>query len=296
MPLAPNRGEAMLKIIRDRVLAFDLEWVPDPLAGRLLYGLPDDVAPEAAIEEMWRRGGATEDDPTPFLKLVLCRIVSIAGVQRRARADGEVSLTLVSLPADPDDPAQTSESSIVGRFLEGLGKNEPQLVGFNSQDADLRILIQRAVVLGLRAEKFAARPEKPWLGRDYFARDGEWSVDLKQVLGGFGKATPSLAELATQSGIPGKFDVDGTQVARLWLDGSLRRIVQYNEYDALTTYLVWLRVAHFCGHFTTEQLAAEEERVRALLVAESATPARQHLGAYLEEWDRLRAAIARGRS
>jgi len=285
----------MIKSVRDRVLAFDLEWVPDPLAGRLLYGVAESAEPEAAMRKMWERGGATADDPTPYLKTTLCRIVSVAAVQRRARPGGEVSVSLLSLPGDPDDPAQASERSIVGRFLEGLGKNEPQIVGFNSHDADLRILVQRAVILGLRAERFAARPEKPWLGRDYFARDAEWSVDLKHVLSGFGRGSPSLHEIAVQSGIPGKFDVDGAQVHRLWLDGNLRRIVQYNEYDALTTYLVWLRVAHFAGHFTSEEFAAEEERVRALVVAESRTPARRHLELYLEEWNRLRSAVAAGR-
>jgi len=40
----------------------------------------------------------------------------------------------------------------------------------------------------------------------------------------------------------GKMDVDGEEVAFLWLDGKLNEIVAYNEFDALTTYLVWLRV------------------------------------------------------
>src|SRR6185369_15475879 len=220
----------MIKSVRDRVLAFDLEWVPDPLAGRLLCAVAESAEPEAVMRAMWERGGATEADPTPYLKTALCRIVSVAAVQRRARPGGEVSVSLLSLPEDVDDPAQASERSIVGRFLEGLGKNEPQIVGFNSHDADLRILVQRAVILGLRADRFAARPDKPWLGRDYFARDSEWSLDLKRLLGGFGKSTPSLHELAVQSGIPGKFEVAGEQVHRLWLEGDLRRIVEYNEY------------------------------------------------------------------
>jgi predicted PolB exonuclease-like 3'-5' exonuclease len=61
-------------------------------------------------------------------------------------------------------------------------------------------------------------------------------VDLKRILGGFGRAVvPSLHESATLSGIPGKLDVDGNQVAELWLQGKLREIVDYNQFDALTT-------------------------------------------------------------
>jgi predicted PolB exonuclease-like 3'-5' exonuclease len=87
-------------------------------------------------------------------------------------------------------------------------------------------------------------------------------------------------------------DVDGNQVAALWLAGDLRQIVEYNEFDALTTYLVWLRLAHFAGHFTAEEYAAEQALVESLLEEQSAKPERAHLRKYLDEWQRLRAATA----
>jgi len=130
-----------------------------------------------------------------------------------------------------------------------------------------------------------ADSDKPWEGIDYFAR-GDAHVDIKDILGGWGKATPSLHELATLSGIPGKLDVDGNAVAGLWLDGHLDRIVAYNECDALTTYLVWLRLAHLGGHFDDRGYAEEQQRVRALvegLIAQG----RAHLATYLTAWDQL---------
>lgn len=285
----------MIKSVQERVWAFDLEWVPDPLAGRLVHGLLDaNASPRALVEAMWREGGANEEDPTPFLKTVLCRIVSIAAVERRVKGPGEEpTLALLSLPRDPKSAEDTRERAVVGTFLEALGKHKPQLVGFNSRESDLKILIQRGVVLGVQAAGFAQRPEKPWLGIDYFARDGEWSVDLKDVVGGWGKGVPSLHELAVQSGIPGKMDVDGNDVAELWLSGRLDEIVAYNELDALTTYLVWLRTAHFAGLFSTSAYEAEQARVRDLILRESADGKRPHLLRYLEEWQRLSAEIAR---
>ncbi len=151
--------------------------------------------------------------------------------------------------------------------------------------------MQRGTILGLRSAAFCERPEKPWEGIDYFARCSEYNVDLKEILGGFGKATPSLHEIATQSGIPGKMDVDGNQVARLWLEGELKKIVEYNEFDALTTYLIWLRLAHFAGHFSDDAYATEQQRVRDLLESERKDPAKAHLGTYLEEWERLCSVI-----
>jgi hypothetical protein len=110
---------------------------------------------------------------------------------------------------------------------------------------------------------------------------------MKEVVGGWGKATPSLNEIATLSGIPGKIDVDGEQVAFLWLDGKLDEIVAYNEFDALTTYLVWLRVAHFGGHFTDQEYEAEQQVVRELISSEIEN-GKTHLQKYLEEWDQLK--------
>ncbi len=220
----------MIRSVQERVWAFDLEWVPDPLAGRLVHGLGDaSSSPREMLEAMWRRGGATEEDPTPFLKTVLCRIVSIAAVERRVRGPGEeATLALLSLPRDTAAGEDVGERAVVGTFLEALGKHKPQLVGFNSRESDLKILIQRGVILGLQAAGFAQRPDKPWLGIDYFARDSEWSVDLKDIVGGFGKGVPSLHELAVQCGVPGKLGVDGNDVAAFWLAGRLDEIVAYH--------------------------------------------------------------------
>jgi len=280
----------MFKIVKDRVWAFDAEWIPDPTAGKLLYDLPDNTPDLDVVKRMWKEGGATEEDPTPYLKTVVCRIVSVAAVDR-FESGRKAKLHLLSLPRDLDDPEQVSEKNIVGMFLDKVGQYKPQLVGFNSASADLKAFIQRAVILGIQARDFCRRPNKPWEGDDYFdSRNSEASVDIKDVVGGWGKATPSLNEIATLSGIPGKLDVDGEEVAFLWLDGKLDEIVAYNEFDALTTYLVWLRVAHFGGHFTSAEYDAEQQLLRELILSEIEN-GKVHLKKYLEEWDRLKEMV-----
>ena len=283
----------MIKAVRDTVWAFDLEWAPDPRAGRVLYRLPDGTDDAAAVAEMWKRNGATEADPFPFLKTVLCRVVSIAAVERRATKEG-VKLNLLCLPRDPSDPAQNAESAMLAKFLDGIGRRHPQLVGYNSFQSDLKILLQRAIVNGITAPEFSRRPEKPWEGVDYFSRTNDWHVDLLDLLGGWGKSAMSLNELATLSGIPGKFETEGEQVAHLWLAGQWKAIVQYNCYDALTTYLVWLRAAHFSGHFNAAQYEEEQELVRQLIMDESEKEGGEYLGAYLDEWLRLEQATGQG--
>jgi predicted PolB exonuclease-like 3'-5' exonuclease len=285
----------MIKNVMKRVWAFDIEWIPDPVAGRILYELPEDAEPLEVMKVMWEKGGATEEDPTPFLKTAICRVVSVAALERRQQPDGSVKLNLMALPHDRANPEEANEASVVGTFLDALGKNRPQLVGFNSLQSDLKILIQRGLVLGLSAPAFCERPDKPWEGIDYFARGSDWNIDLKDIVGGWGLASPSLHEIAVQSGIPGKMGVDGNDVAPLWLEGKLDRIVRYNECDALTTYLVWLRLAHFAGFFDHRSYLREQELVADLLQVEIARGGREHLEEYLEAWNGLRNTLETAR-
>lgn len=278
----------MFRTIQPLVWAFDAEWAPDPKAGRLLYGLPADMPDAEVVVEMWSRGGATEDNPTPFLKTILCRVLSIAAVQRKVR-NGQTELSLLWLPRDVADETQQAESNILGTFLQAVGKHRPQLVGFNSHTADLKILVQRALVNGLSAPDFCHRPDKPWSEEaDYFARANELNIDLLDILGAWGKAGLSLHEVATLSGIPGKMDTHGDEVPQMWLTGRWREIIEYNCFDALTTYLVWLRLAFFGGMLTREQYAEEQELLHHSMFEWMEKPEFQFLERYLEEWERLR--------
>ncbi|HBL55959.1 MAG TPA: hypothetical protein DDZ36_08800, partial [Deltaproteobacteria bacterium] len=184
------------------------------------------------------------------------------------------------------DPQQTTEAAILSRFLNAVGEKKPQLVGFNSAKADLKVLLQRAVANGIQAAKFAKRPNKPWEGYDYFdARNSEGHVDLIEILGSYGKSNPSLNEMATVCGIPGKMGISGEEVAPMWLEGRLAEIVAYNECDALSTYLIWLRVAYFGGFFDPQQYTEEQARVRNLLSTEGTLPGKEHLLEFLERWE-----------
>ena len=281
----------MLKTLADNVFSFDVEWIPDPQAGRILHGTSSEEDPESlrsAFESLWSsaRKEGQPPDFQPYLKTILCRIVSLAGILRESTAGGEANLKLVSLPVDPDDPDKSSEPVILSSFMKSVGRRKPQLVGFNSAQADVPIIVQRAIVHGLPGMGFSERPAKPWEGVDYFdARNSEFNVDLADALGQF-RDRPSLHQAATLSGIPGKIDVSGDSVAEMWLQGKLREIVAYNEFDAFTTHLLWARVAHFSGLLSSDQYEREQELVRQLLEDEIAG-GKTHLEKFVTEWDRL---------
>lgn len=280
----------MFKTVQPLVFSFDVEWVPDPLAAARLFNSPISTPGEReqAFRKLWQYGGATEEKPQPYLKTVLCRVVSLAGILReQALRKSTPKLRLVSLPMKLDLPWDQQEHSILEGFFESVGKRKPQLVGYNSSQADIPILVQRAIVNGLSCPGFATRPEKPWEGVDYFSTASEHNLDLAPLLGRYNQM-PSLNEVARLSGIPGKIDTSGSGVAELWLQGRVEEILAYNECDALTTHLVWARFAHFTGLMDSSEYEREQSAVRELIENEI-SGGKTHLNRFLQEWDRLQA-------
>jgi predicted PolB exonuclease-like 3'-5' exonuclease len=276
--------DLMIKFIADEVWAIDAEWVPDIPTGRRVYDLGPEIPDADVLEHMFQAGGASEENPRPYLKTVLCRVVSVAALVRQKAKNGAISHRLVALPRY-GDPAM-AEADLLHRFLEGAGKAKPQLIGFNIVEADLPILLQRAFAAGVAAPNFCARPQKPWEGCDYFARYSDWLLDLKQIYGGWGRSTPSLHELACSACIPGKIDTSGQDVIDLWQAGDISKIVAYNEFDALTTFLVWLYTARLSGLLSAEETVAEEDSLRRH-VTTLINNGQEYLDTYLKKWDIL---------
>lgn len=276
--------------LHDRTWFYDLEWVPDPIGARRLLNLAPDTSDIEAMEALWQYCGATEDIPRPFVKYLFSRVVSIAFLSRNiVFLDGEetVDFKLHSLPKLPlADGSECDESYIVERFLHYVGERDPYLVGYNSAQSDIQVLIQRSLVNEISASKFCLRPQRPWEGRDYFYKYSEEHLDLMTLLSNRNGMTPRLDELAKLCGFPGKIDVDGGQVVDLWLAGDLRKIVEYNQIDVLNTYLIWLRIVYFCGKLSDEKYFSEADQFRAFLEDEAgASEDNQHIRQFLNAWE-----------
>lgn len=275
--------------IPELVLFFDLEWVPDADGARRLFDLPVEATELEAMQRLWE--GSTQYDaernPRPFLKYMFSRVVSIAFLSRKpVYRDGErvIEYSLNSLPKLPLESDTVNEGEIIERFLYVVGERRPQLVGFNSLDSDLQVLIQRGLINEISAPRFCERPNKPWEGDDYFdAKNSEGHIDLIKRLS-HGAMMPKLNELARLCGYPGKIDVHGDQVVDLWLKGDLASIVEYNQMDTLNTYLIWLRFVHFSGKLTEEQYADEHDQFRAFLASEATKAGKEYIGRFLGKW------------
>lgn len=272
--------------IHDRVWFYDLEWVPDADAAKILLDVPEDATEEEAFKALWRSAGACDERPRPFLKYLYSRIVSIAFLTRYVFYDGpeaRIEFKLHSLPSLPASKETADEGKLICDFLDALGRRKPQLVGYNSQESDVQVLIQRGIINQISAPMFCKRPENNWDREDYFKRwDNEFHLDLLKLFSN-GPMKPRLDDMAKLCGFPGKIDVDGEQVADLWLAGELNKIVEYNQIDALNTYLIWLRVVYFCGKMNEKQYETEMESFRAFL-ADEAAKGKAHVAQFLEKW------------
>lgn len=283
--------------INDRVWFFDLEWVPDADAARILFDLPENISEADAFQALWRHAGATPEKPRPFLKYLYSRIVSIAFLTRYVYYDDStprmprIEFKLHSIPSLPTIKADVDEGKIICAFLDALGRRKPQLVGFNSQESDVQVLIQRGIINQVSAPMFCQRPIERWDKNDYFARwDNEFHLDLLKLFSNR-DMTPRLDDMAKLCGFPGKIDIDGQQVADLWLAGDINKIVEYNQIDALNTYLIWLRVVYFCGKITEAQYENEIVSFREFLNAE-AESGKAHIQQFLSRWPEKRGIIA----
>lgn len=276
----------MFKNILPTVFSFDVEWIPDPVSAEILYEVEPNppYSYEESFQSLWKNNGGTEENPQPYIKTILCRIVSICGILREQKVS-EIDLKLISLPSDTSRVELCDEEKILTGFLKAVGRNKPQLVGYNSVNADVPIIMQRSIVHGLYGHGFGSRPEKPWEGVDYFSNHSDYHIDLGACLGK-GAMTPSLHQAATLSGIPGKLDMDGQSVPEMWLKGNLDAIVNYNEFDAFTTHLLWARVAYFSGLMNADEYEREQTLVRELIHLEI-KKGKSHLQQFENEWDRL---------
>jgi 3'-5' exonuclease len=133
----------VIKTFSSRTCAFDAEWVPCPDTARRLLDLPNTTSDREAFEAIWRHY-AREGDERPFLKLMLSKVVTIAAVFRTVDRDGAPKLTLFGRRCDT-----TGEGPMIAEFLERIAEGSWQLWGFNSAAADVPIMKQRAVALGI---------------------------------------------------------------------------------------------------------------------------------------------------
>ncbi len=256
--------------LRDSILVFDIETIPDIESGRRLLDLEG-----MADAEVWQAMKTLRlaEKGNDFMPAHLQRIVAISVALRH-----NDSFKVWSIGDESSE-----EGELVQRFFDGIEKYHPVIVSWNGGGFDLPVLHYRSLVHGCVAPKY-------W-DTGHFDRESKWDnylgryqfrhTDLMDVLAMYsGRQNAPLNDIAVMLGFPGKLGMDGSKVFDAYQGGDLAGIRAYCETDVLNTWLVYLRFELMRGRLKHEEHAAEEERVRQFLETSDAP----HWGEFLEGW------------
>jgi predicted PolB exonuclease-like 3'-5' exonuclease len=263
------------------LVVVDIETVPDTDAVPNLTGLGrdgEDVAERRFLLEQYHL--EITKGQNPFPRQPFHKVVAISFLRAEIdRGDGAEAFYLQELRSG--GKTDSSEAELIAGFFRFVEHYRPRLITFNGRGFDLPVLKFRAMVHGVAAPVYYQAGDK-WngYGRRY---SDDWHCDLMDVLSDYGAATKiKLNEICSVLGLPGKFGMEGSQVAEYYDAGRLGDIRDYCETDVLNTYLVYLRHMLHRGTLKLDAYNRAIADVISLIEAEKAT--RPHLGAFLEAW------------
>ncbi|PAF42620.1 3'-5' exonuclease [Helicobacter sp. 11S03491-1] len=244
------------------ICVFDIETVPD--IELIKKGIPDTqtIGPieicEMAMEDQKQKSGSN------FLPIYLHRIISIASVIVdeyghfiKVGNFGKINFDEGSFDVD------LIEKNLIADFLKFFNKSQPKLVSFNGRGFDLPVIMLRAMRYNLCANAYyeqdnPAFNKSKW--ENYRQRFSErFHTDLLDSLGHFGMARSlKLNDISLMLGMPGKYDMSGDEVYRIYYDekinklDSLTKIDEYCQSDVLNTYWLYLKYELLKGEINLE--------------------------------------------
>lgn len=110
------------------------------------------------------------------------------------------------------------ERHILGNFYAALPTmGMARFIGHNIAAFDLRFILCRSIVLGVRIPSIIPRDIKPW-SQDIFDTMTAWA-GARGMIG--------QDRLCQALGLPGKGDFDGSMVADAWVNGEYAKIATY---------------------------------------------------------------------
>lgn len=139
---------------------------------------------------------------------------------------------------DDDDPVAAhtptveGERDVIEAFYGSLTPlHKYTFVGHNIAAFDIRFLLCRSVVLGIRIPQCIPRDPKPW-DRGLMDTMTAWAGQ---------RGTISMDRLCDALSLPGKGGFDGPMVADAWANGEHDRIAEYCKSDVEKTREIWRR-------------------------------------------------------
>jgi len=225
------------------ICIFDCETIPDPKLVRSSFGIDgsDLEVSLKAFELQEDKSGSS------FLPLPFHQVVAISAVI----ADDFGRFKKVSTIEGKD------EEQMIKNFLHFIDSKNPKLVSFNGRSFDMPMLLIRAMKYNLSCSAYfevenKALNKSKWDNYRYRFSD-RFHVDLMDHISEFGATRNlNLNILCTMMDIPGKFDVSGDEVHKLYYENKIDEIKEYCESDVLNTYWLYLKYELLKGNITKD--------------------------------------------
>jgi predicted PolB exonuclease-like 3'-5' exonuclease len=221
---------------------FDIETRIDKALVKTVYA-PGDSGDEDAVYEQVRARLLAEHGSDFFPVPFHVPIVIVVGA-----VNGDFQLTGVEQIGGPD----CDEEGMVRAFWERVEQFRGTLVSFNGRNFDLPVLELQALRYGCAAPRYF---NEKYGHRYRFSEQGHY--DLYEFLsnGGATRLRGGFHLLSQLIGLPGKGEIDGSQVQGLWEAARHRDILRYCRSDVIQTYFLFLRVELMRGRLSADQYA-----------------------------------------
>lgn len=139
------------------------------------------------------------------------------------------------------------ERELLLKWNEFMNKEHPAVVTWNGRGFDIPVLALRSFRWGV---------PQPWSNKDFRYRYNEDKhIDLLELMTDYGAVFRNgfkLDAISKLIGLPGKYGIDGSQVARIFAEGGIERIENYCQTDVITTAFILMRFFLIRGKLNIE--------------------------------------------
>ena len=261
--------------MKNKLFVFDIETIPDLTAAKNLLGEQDNLK-----EALKQYHLDLTDGKNDFIRQPFHQVVAISFLEAEIHQDGGSEM-IVLQDIRSGGNLDTKEPDLIKGFFTHLKNADYKLVSFNGRTFDLPVLKYRAMVYGVQA---------PWLYKtgdkwnNYNSRySTDWHCDLLDIFSDYGaSARIKMDEVCAAFGLPGKIDVDGSQVDKMFNQGKLEDIRNYCETDVINTYLLYLKHRLFTGFLNQNNYNSAVEDLISFI--DNHKEERPYLNQLLEKW------------
>lgn len=248
----------MTDFLKNPVLVFDIETVADIEGARRVYPQLANLNDEDALTALTSL--RIQESGHDFMRLPLHKIVCISVFYIK-----EGQFSLFSLTAET-----LTEKEILSTFFRAFKdlNTLPQLVSWNGSGFDIPVLIYRAMLYDLSVPLLFEEGNRINAMRydNYVNRYQTRHLDLMDRFSQYGGSRrEAMSIVANLYGLPGKRDIDGSQVGDMVAQKQWQQLSIYCESDVLNTWLIYLRWMRLTGNISSADFYMWQSETRDFL-------------------------------